>query len=87
MKKINLNKEEKEMKKSYENDEFVSVSNLSGQKKKYSVIAKNTFKKNKSITIRLAERDIQKVKAKAAEEGIPYQTLITSIIHKYTSQK
>ncbi|HMO78897.1 MAG TPA: antitoxin [Candidatus Paceibacterota bacterium] len=85
MKKTILTKEEKDILKSYENGEFESVSNLSREKNKYTTIAKNTFKKNKSITIRLAERDILKVKSKAAEEGIPYQTLITSIIHKHTS--
>jgi predicted DNA binding CopG/RHH family protein len=83
MNKVKLTKEEKEILNSYEKGEFKSVSNLSREKKKYATIAKNTLKKNKSITIRLAERDIQKVKAKAAEEGMPYQTLITSIIHKY----
>lgn len=85
MKKVKLTKEEKDILNSYENDEFESVPNLSKEKNKYAIIARNTLKKNKSITIRLAERDIQKIKAKAAEEGIPYQTLITSIIHKYTS--
>lgn len=83
MKKIKLTKEERELNKAYEQGLFKSVSNLSSQKKKYAQIARNTLKKNKSITIRLAERDLQKIKAKAAEEGLPYQTLITSVIHKY----
>jgi predicted DNA binding CopG/RHH family protein len=83
MNSTNLTKEEKELLKSVESEGFKRISNLSREKEKYTQIAKNTLKKNKSITIRLAERDIQKVKAKALEEGIPYQTLITSIIHKY----
>jgi predicted DNA binding CopG/RHH family protein len=84
MSKINTT-EEKQIIKDFEKNKFQSISNLERTKKRYSTIAKNTLKKNKSITIRLADRDIQKVKAKAMEEGIPYQTLITSIIHKYIS--
>lgn len=83
MKNTKLLKEEKDILKDYGKGVFVSVKNLPLEKKKYSQIAKNTLKKNKSITIRLAERDIQKIKAKALEEGLPYQTLITSVIHKY----
>jgi len=83
MKNIKLIKEEKEIIKAYEAGFFKSTSNLGEESKKYAQIARNTLKKNKSITIRLAERDIQKIKAKAAEEGLPYQTLITSVIHRY----
>jgi len=83
MKKLNLTKEEKKILKDIDSGVFKSVTDLSKAKNKYATIAQNTLKKNKSITIRLAERDIQKVKTKAAEEGMPYQTLITSIIHKY----
>lgn len=79
---INLTKEEKDILKAQEMGLFKSVSNLNKEKSRYAQIARNTLKKNKSITIRLAERDLQKVKAKAMEEGIPYQTYITSIIHK-----
>lgn len=48
--------------------------------------AKNTQKK-RAISIRLADIDIRKIRAKAIEEGIPYQTLIGSIVHKYASGK
>ena len=83
MKKIKLTKEEKDILKEYDKGTFKSISNMPTEKKKYAIIARNTLKKNKSITIRLAERDLQKIKAKAAEEGLPYQTLITSVLHKY----
>ena len=83
MKKNNITKEEKKIIALDQKGELKSISSLQKAKEKYSQIAKNTLRKNKSITIRLAERDLQKVKAKAAEEGIPYQTLVTSIIHKY----
>ncbi len=79
------NKETKlnnEMVKAYEKGDLKTVANLNKVKKEYSQIARNTLKKNKSITIRLAERDLLRIKEKAMKEGIPYQTLITSLIHK-----
>ena len=45
----------------------------------------NTANKTKNINIRISAYDIEKVKQRSAEEGIPYQTLISSIIHKYIS--
>ena len=79
------NKETKlntEMVKAYEKGDIKTVANLNKVKKEYSQIARNTLKKNKSITIRLAERDLLRIKQKAMKEGIPDQTLITSLIHK-----
>lgn len=82
MKNIKLKKEEKEILKELESDNFKSVFDKNKDSLKYAEIAKKTLKKNKSITIRIAEKDLQKIKAKAAEQGIPYQTFITSMIHK-----
>lgn len=48
-------------------------------------MAKETLKKNKRINIRVSERDLEGVQKKAIEEGLPYQTLIASVIHKYVS--
>ena len=45
----------------------------------------NSAKKTRNINIRISEYDIEKIKQRSAEEGIPYQTLISSIIHKYVS--
>ncbi|MBP9836595.1 MAG: antitoxin [Candidatus Pacebacteria bacterium] len=47
-------------------------------------IARNTTAKNKTITVRLSERDLTKLKTKAMQEGIPYQTYVASLIHKYS---
>jgi predicted DNA binding CopG/RHH family protein len=44
-----------------------------------------TLAKNKRITIRISSRDLEELQVKALQEGIPYQTLITSILHKYVS--
>lgn len=78
---------EKEILESYENEEWVSIADLEEDRKKYSQIAKNTILKNKRINIRISERDLTKLKSKSVEEGIPYQTLISSILHKYISGK
>jgi len=80
-----LDKYEKEILELYENDEWISVDNLDQKKEEYAQYAKNTFLKNKRINIRLSERDFIDIKSKSLEEGVPYQTLISSIIHKYVS--
>lgn len=85
MKYYELTKEEQELLEAVENGEFASVENLEEEKRKAIQIAQNTLNKTKNINIRLSEKVLHKVKVKAAEEGIPYQTLIASIIHKYAA--
>jgi predicted DNA binding CopG/RHH family protein len=82
-----LDKDEKSILESYENEEWESTSELETKQKYYSSIAKNTHLKNKRINIRLSEKILNDLKAKSLEEGIPYQTLISSILHKFTSGK
>ncbi|MCH8955758.1 antitoxin [candidate division KSB1 bacterium] len=82
-----LDKMEKELSKSYENDEWVSVDNLESEKSKYQEIARYTIQKNKRINIRISEKDLNGIKLRAREEGIPYQTLISSVLHKFVSGK
>lgn len=76
-----LDKEEKGIIESYENDEW--VSGRAENKEHYREVANESLKKNKRINIRLTEKDYQDIQVKAMEEGVPYQTLISSIIHKY----
>ncbi len=52
------------------------------EKEEWAAIARNTLAKNKTITVRLSERTLLRLKAKAAREGLPYQTFIASLIHK-----
>lgn len=66
-----------------ESGEFKSVKNLNKEKKRYSEYAANTLKKDKRVNIRMSGRDLQSLQRKAIEEGIPYQTLISSLLHKY----
>ena len=61
--------------------------NLKKKKSDYSKYPKNTFLKNKRINIRISEKDLTNLKAKSLEEGVPYQTLISSVLHKYISGK
>jgi len=76
-----IDKDEKEIIESYKNDEWKSVKK--SNKRVYEKAAKNSLLKNKRINIRLSLKDFNNIQVKAIEEGIPYQTLISSIIHKY----
>lgn len=78
-----LDKTERELLESYENEEWSSVENVESEKSRYKEIARYTIQKNKRINIRISERDLDGIKLKAIEEGIPYQTLISSLLHKY----
>jgi predicted DNA binding CopG/RHH family protein len=60
------------------------VPDLATRKRELQEIARNTLNKTRNINIRLTERDLYRLKAKAIEEGIPYQTLASSILHKAT---
>ncbi|RMA82609.1 hypothetical protein [Umboniibacter marinipuniceus] len=50
-----------------------------------STAVENTFKKDKRINIRISSRDLQAIQSRSLQEGIPYQTLISSVLHKYVS--
>jgi len=83
MKKIFLDKEEAALEKEIEKGEWVSVPDMAEEIKKYQTQARNALNKNKKINIRLSDWDYHKIKARAVQEGLPYQTLVSSIIHKY----
>ena len=80
--KITLDKFEQSIEDNIE--QFVPVS--SAEKNEVETII-NASNKTKNINIRISSYDIEKVKQRSAEEGIPYQTLISSIIHKYITGK
>lgn len=86
MKYYELTKEEKSILEDFEKDALVSIPDFKKSKRIYEKIAGNTLNKTKNINIRLSERVVARLKAKAAEEGIPYQTLASSVLHKYVSQ-
>lgn len=78
---MELDAYEKELLKSYENGELQPVKSQTD----YREIARNTLKKNKKINIRIAENDLSSLQRRAAREGIPCQTLIGSVLHKFAS--
>jgi len=81
----NLNKEEQDILTSFENDEWISDPNFNQRKNILQESARYTIQKNKRVNIRISERDIIEIKRRAVEEGLPYQTLISSVLHKYIS--
>lgn len=85
MRAVVLSDEEKEILEAFEKGLLVRSENTEELKKDLIKAAKNTMKKTKNINIRLSEKDLLKVKAKAAETGIPYQTLLSSVIHQFVN--
>jgi predicted DNA binding CopG/RHH family protein len=85
MKKLILDDEEKKILDSYDRDEWQPVKNPKKEIKKLGEYARNTLKKDKRINIRMSSKDLDQVQVIAAQEGVPYQTLISSIIHKYVA--
>lgn len=81
-----LDKEEMELARSLEKEEWVADLSKK-EKKQYEEYARYSLNKQKRINIRMSERDLTKIRAKAIEEGIPYQSLISMLIHKYNEGK
>lgn len=82
---VKLDQEEKELLASYERDEWQSVGDQESEIKRYQDYAHTTFKKEMRVNIRMSKQDLQALKKRAIEEGIPYQTLMASILHKYVT--
>jgi predicted DNA binding CopG/RHH family protein len=85
MKKIILDDEERDILESYERGEWVPVKSPKKEIERLQRYARNTLQKDKRINIRMSSKDLDQVQVIAAQEGIPYQTLVSSIIHKYVS--
>jgi predicted DNA binding CopG/RHH family protein len=82
-----MTNEEKTLLETVENGEWRSAKNKVVLLKELKGTATNTMLKDQRMNIRIGKRDLEGIKAKALEEGIPYQTLVASIIHKYVSGK
>ena len=78
-------KYEEDILDSFEKGEWRSVPNLKNEIELCASSAEATLTKAKRINIRLSSRDLEDLQMRAAEEGLPYQTLIASILHKYAS--
>ena len=82
-----LDREEQELIESLEGDNWKSARDIEGWKTLLSKTATNTLTKDQRMNIRITKNDLDGIKLKAVEEGIPYQTLVASVIHKYVTGK
>lgn len=80
---MKLSKEEQEILASVERGEWKRVDNFELEKARLQAAARETLRKDKRVTVRMTERELRKFQMKAAEEGIRYQTLMYSVLHKY----
>ena len=79
---MKLDKEELQILKDFERGQFKRIDNFEDEKKKLEEAAANTLKKDKRINIRISSRDLELIQMQAAREGVPYQTFISSSLHK-----
>lgn len=82
---MKLDPKEKEIVHSVEREEWRSTPGLKGERKRYGRYAAATFRKDQRVNIRISSKDLDAIQKRALEEGLPYQTLISSLLHKYVS--
>ena len=87
MKDPKLTKEEQELTDAIAAGEFEMVHNFEEEKKRYQEIARASMAKKRNINIRISERDLHALKRRAEEKGLPYQTLVSSVLHQYSNGK
>ena len=85
MKKMYLDDEERDLVESIERGEWKSVRNLKAEIEKHQEYARNTLKKDKRVNIRISSRDLEAIQTRAVEDGIPYQTLMASVLHRFVA--
>ncbi len=82
-----LDEYEKELIDAIDNDEFELIPLTAEEREGIVLAAKNTGRKDQRMNIRMSTTDMNKLKAKALHEGMPYQTLVSSILHKYVNNQ
>jgi predicted DNA binding CopG/RHH family protein len=85
MKTVKLDKDEQELLDSVERGEWKSVRDLKGEVKRHQQYAKNTLKKDRRVNIRVSSKDLEELQAIAVTDGIPYQTLMSSVLHRFVN--
>ena len=78
-------KYEDEITRSFEQGEWLPVKNLKKEMTRYQEAASETLLKNRRVNIRISAMALEGLQARAAAEGLPYQTLMASVLHKYVS--
>lgn len=78
-----LNREEREILEAFDKGQLKRSRKADTQIKEHRVVAEATFRKDARINIRLSSRDLRAIQSRALKEGVPYQTLVSSVLHKY----
>lgn len=82
---MKLEPKEKDLLESVERGEWRSARGGKRERTRYARYAKATFRKDRRLNIRISSKDLEAIQKRALEEGLPYQTLIASVIHKYAA--
>lgn len=84
---LKLDSEELMILQDFERGEFGSINNFKEAKRKLEEAAQDFLQKDKRINIRISSRDLEALQKRARKEGMPYQTLISSTLHKFVTGK
>ena len=84
-KKVDIEQYEKEILEDLENGEFVPVTDLDEQMQMAKVAARNFMKRDNRVNVRISGADLNMIRRLAVQEGMPYQTLLASVIHKFVA--
>jgi predicted DNA binding CopG/RHH family protein len=84
---LKLDEEELRILGDFERGEFESIQNFRAEKRSLESAARRTLKKDRRINIRISSRDLEKLQKRAVMDGVPYQTLIASTLHKLVTGK
>jgi predicted DNA binding CopG/RHH family protein len=84
---IKLSAEERTIIDYIESGRAISITDVDNEKHRYAQIAVAQMNKKKAISIRLLESDLERIKAKSLSQGLPYQTLISALVHQYAIGK
>ena len=80
-----LDQDERRILSAYERGELKSVVTSEASLRRYREYARATLTKNRRVNIRMSTLDLADIQARAAEEGVPYQTLMASVLHKFAT--
>ena len=78
-----LSREERDILEAFERGEFESARDAEALMKQHRDAAEATLRKDARINIRISSRDLRALQSRALREGVPYQTLVASVLHKY----
>lgn len=82
---MKLTKDERTALRSYEDGEWESSKDVDSDRRKLRLYAKNALRKDKRVNIRISENDLVELQKRAVRDGLPYQTLISSVLHRFVN--